>query len=188
MACIMGETCAGKSSFLEWAKTKSGLGERIGLVEVGKTLRAKYPPDHFAGRAAPTHTEPEAWNIFVDGVMGHIKDEAIDLILVDGQPRGARQASDIARMLGVDRVRFVVLWCSDERDVPQRAAIRFRDDPAGGALAEQRRINDPPDVLRTVCRLLEIGATVEAVDTSRDPQQFRTKLLHDLLNNEPVLP
>jgi hypothetical protein len=89
---VIGATNAGKSTFLSDAAY--GYGNRIGLVEVGKLMRMKYPPSHFKGQSNPKHTAVEAWQMMVDGVE-RAKQDMKHLILVDGQPRDIQQTHDI---------------------------------------------------------------------------------------------
>jgi hypothetical protein len=89
---VIGPTCAGKSSLLEAArKYNDGCHAPVfGLVEVGKALRAKHPPEFFRGQAAPKHTREEAWTLCDDRVREHIQNK-IPIILIDGQPRDVDQ-------------------------------------------------------------------------------------------------
>lgn len=89
---VIGSTGSGKSTFLQAAQIK--LGDAVGLVEVGKLLRAKYGPDYFKGQAAPDHTEAEAWKMCVDTIEEHRK-AGKQLILVDGQPRSMKQCRKV---------------------------------------------------------------------------------------------
>jgi predicted kinase len=85
---IMGTTCAGKSTFLD--DTLEKYKDDIGVVQVGKLLRAKYPPEYFEGQAAPEKTKIEAWNICYN-TTNELVEEGKSIILIDGQPRDEEQ-------------------------------------------------------------------------------------------------
>ena len=89
---VLGATNCGKSTLLSYAKTIQ-TSEGVcpyGFVEVGKMMRAKYPPDFFDGNGAPAHTQKEAWKMFLDGFHTE-RDAGKDIIFVDGQPRNMEQ-------------------------------------------------------------------------------------------------
>jgi hypothetical protein len=65
-----------------------------GTVEVGRMLRAKYPPEYFKGQAAPAHTAAEAWQLCIDGIEENIR-LGKKAILIDGQPRDEEQAEKV---------------------------------------------------------------------------------------------
>ena len=85
---VMGPTCAGKSTFLNAAVDE--FGSKVGLVQVGKILRERYSPEHFAGQAGPEHTEQEAWSIFEEEYQ-RLEAQGCRVILVDGMPRNRSQ-------------------------------------------------------------------------------------------------
>lgn len=86
---VIGITNSGKSTFLE--RMKRLRHDQVNLVEVGKQMRAKYPPEYFQGQGAPEHTAKEAWAMMVEGVAaGKGK-----FTLVDGQPRDIDQMEAI---------------------------------------------------------------------------------------------
>lgn len=60
---VIGATNAGKSTLISAAKEVG-----CGTVEVGKMMRAKYPPEYFQGQAAPTKTQGEAMQMMMDGI------------------------------------------------------------------------------------------------------------------------
>ena len=82
---LMGPTCSGKSRFVEAAKIK--YGPRLGLVEVGKAFRAKYPASYFKGQANPAHTAAEALQMYEQFLEEELIKPGIEIVLVDGQPR-----------------------------------------------------------------------------------------------------
>lgn len=88
----IGATNVGKSTLLNYAKSISSSEGTCpyGFVEVGKMMRAKYPPDFFSGSGAPVHTQKEAWKMFLDGVAVE-RDAGKEIIFIDGQPRNMEQ-------------------------------------------------------------------------------------------------
>lgn len=113
---VMGPTCAGKSSLLRLMKDRHP--DKVGLVEVGKALRAKYPVDYFKGHNNPDHTAQEAWDLCVSEVERHTKEGKV-IIVIDGQPRSPTQAKACASYGGsfseLDYNR-VFLWLSCSLD------------------------------------------------------------------------
>ena len=138
---IMGPTCAGKSAFL------SAVQERyssVGLVEIGKLLRAKYPPAYFKGQDAPAHTANEAWDLLLAGVAECGK-RAVSAVLIDGQPRDLPHVEMVCktytRQPELYICRFVHLFASREI-CEERAARRDAGDPEKLQLSRERMVND----------------------------------------------
>lgn len=136
---VMGCTCAGKSTFMQYARSVED--ERIGIVEVGKMLRAKYSPSAFEGKANSPKHAVEAWELFmkcVDDLLNAGK----TLILIDGQPRDMQQLEDMLTLFGNHHTLiFVLLHASLE--VREHRARTFRaDTPENLELALQRLRND----------------------------------------------
>lgn len=137
---IMGTTCAGKSTLINKARARNN--PKIGLVEIGKILRAKYPPEFFKGQAAPAHTQEEAWNLCFDAVNKHLE-VGCELILIDGQPRDLRQLATMMKdpWPGLYQVWYVLLHASMEER--ERRARQDRADTQGNLdLALARIKND----------------------------------------------
>ena len=147
LAFVIGPTNVGKSTFLSTvAKT---YGNRAGLIEVGKILRAKYPPGYFNGQAAPKHTAGEAWQLMVDGVDKALK-EGKEVILVDGQPRDVKQCQDILDnyilAAGLPfQAGFIHLFASTESR-KTRAEKRDGQDPEKLKLSLARMEGDLPSL------------------------------------------
>lgn len=133
---VMGPTCSGKSTFLRAASDFFEPGQ-LGLVEVGKMMRAKYPPEHFQGQAAPKHTAGEAWQMCVDAITAH-QVEGKRLILVDGQPRDRDQTINACAMY--PKAKF--LWLSAPLELRQTRALLTRDPDEYEALTKPRLTND----------------------------------------------
>jgi hypothetical protein len=130
---IMGPTNVGKSTFMDYAKAQPGCA----TVEVGRMLRAKYPPEFFAGQAAPKHTQAEAWQMMLDGIAA-AEAQGAARVFVDGQPRDMQQAERCVRF---DNSCFRLLWVPGTlREA--RAKNRDADDPAKLELSLHRLQTD----------------------------------------------
>lgn len=190
VAYIMGGTCSGKSTFLHYAKSK--LGGAVGLIEVGKLLRAKYDPSYFQGQAAPAHTQQEAWELFAEALEGYLKNDGVALVLVDGQPRDVPQAEGIIEKYcpwpGVFS-RFVYFFCHRDKQ-QERAAIRHKmlgpepvtpEDAARYDLAMDRVDNDRRAYCDVLVTLAKSCVPVQVVDTNGPVEGYQQDLLEDLL-------
>lgn len=152
---MMGPTNVGKSTALN-AIFEAGKGD-VGLVEVGKMLRAKYGEDYFKGQAAPAHTAVEAWNLMLEGVEKHAQDPKVKFVLIDGQPRDFDQCAK-SLALNYDRV-YVNLYASVEvREA--RANIRDANNPSKLALSLARMRGDIPMLYEIMSILLYEGQEV----------------------------
>ncbi len=100
---VIGATNAGKSTLLDTVRSYAG----VGMIEVGKMFRAKYPPEHFKGHANPAHTQVEAWQMFLDSRKAWAEKGA-RVAFVDGQPRDLEQCK-MALALPNPK-RFIHLW------------------------------------------------------------------------------
>lgn len=141
---VMGATNSGKTTFLE--KMAKDYPNPVGLVEVGKMMRAKYPPEHFAGQAAPKHTAIEAWSMMTVAVE-HCIDGRKRLILIDGQPRDMEQAIGVLDKYYSDTdnlssVKFLHMWALPDIRIA-RATNRDGHDVEKLALSIARMHNDP---------------------------------------------
>lgn len=159
---VTGMTNAGKSTFLDAHREDP----RHAFVEVGKALRAKYPPSHFAGKCNPAHTAAEAWAIYLAGVAQAEAREEVAFVFIDGQPRDAIQIEAVL----ADRERagrriFLHLW-APERTLRERAQRRDGADAERLALSMARLTNDVAPNYLTVCRLLSAGERVIIADTT----------------------
>jgi len=143
---VLGATNVGKSTFLE--KVKQAYSTDVHLIEVGKMLRAKYPPGHFQGQGAPAHTQNEAIDLLCHGInMG--EQLGSKYIIVDGQPRNVGQAESIMGWApwprSPHRIRAVVeLVCP--RAERERRALARDVDPDRKKLALDRLDRDVLDL------------------------------------------
>lgn len=152
---VIGGTNAGKSTFLhQLANHSPALG--VHLVEVGKILRAKYPPEKFKGQMAPDETEKEAWSLYCAGVREGFKNPLCSFILVDGQPRRMSQYSKVAaqaeRCEAVGLETWFVLVHAPYEIREARALVR---DPVGPArdLSTARLKTELPTILELVVHI-----------------------------------
>ena len=158
---VMGPTNAGKTRLMEAAKAAGH-----GTVEVGKLLRAKYPPSYFEGQAAPKKTQVEAWSLMLEGIR-EADNQGLDLCFIDGQPRDMQQA---AESLGLPYPKdYILIWApADVRR--ERAVARDSADPAKLELSLRRL---ETDLLTGYDVLAYIGchATIRFFDTTRIQQE-----------------
>lgn len=169
---VMGATCAGKTTFLNYASAATGRVLPVSLVQVGKMFREKYPPSHFEGQAAPEHTAGEAWEWCAAGIDAAAK-KGSRLILVDGQPRSVRQVQQVhAEIVPIFRTMFVLLHA--DLSVRMTRASRDESDPAKKDLTTRRLTNDLQSGYEVLTTLLEYGHRVQVsrTDTLRDAHDF----------------
>ena len=161
---VIGPTNAGKGCFLETCKAM--YPDAVGLVEVGKQMRAKYldpvsphyDPDHFKGEAAPASTAVEAWQMMLDGI-GANKD--CPVVLIDGQPRDIKQCKDI--LSTYTNAEFVHVYAPVEvRQV--RAELRDTGDEAKLALSRARMNTDAIKLYEILTRLINAGQRVHSLN------------------------
>lgn len=153
---VMGPTNAGKSTLLDAARNLPDFG----LIEVGKMMRAKYPPEHFKGQANPKHTAVEAWQMFTDSLAAHTA-AGKEYVLVDGQPRDDEQCA--AALALPNPKMFLNLWAPV---AIREARARARDtDPEKLALSLARLHGDLPK-LYDLISLLNARSVVVSADTS----------------------
>ena len=141
IVCVSGATCSGKSTVIrKLLEPNNGVFSRIkvGCIEVGKALRAKYPPSHFQGQAAPRHTQVEAWSIFTEQLNRCLEDKC-DIVFVDGQPRSPDQ---VQLMEELPHIPVIVHLTARRAKRQERAQVRFASDPEGMALYQAREERD----------------------------------------------
>lgn len=146
---VTGVTCTGKSSFLIYC---SALKKEIGVVEVGKELRKKYPPDYFEGSGAPKKTEKEAMKICLTGIGANIE-QGKKIILVDGQPRRESQVSILLKNTAKYKRLYLELVCSEEEQL-RRMKLRFPNDKESLQLAQLRFYKDKVDLAKVKMEML----------------------------------
>ncbi len=163
--CVMGPTNAGKSTFLQYMRQYNP--DRVGLVEVGKILRSRYPASYFEGQAAPTKTAEEAWMIMVSEIALY-KAAGKSVIFIDGQPRAIEQ---VQRMLKYYcdsedyECAFINLYAPEYiRRI--RATKRDGHDSEKLSLSLARMAGDLPRLYEVISILMNNGQEVLTFDTS----------------------
>lgn len=163
---VIGATNVGKSTFL---KKVSEAHNYVGLVEVGRLMRAKYHPSHFKGEANPKHTAAEAWQMIKDEIVRNMN-EGRRVILIDGQPRDQTQLEAIASGQHAPEgakhgFEFIHLWAPKSVRIA-RANERDKDDPAKLALSMERIDRDCLSVYDILTQLITAKLDVNSFDTS----------------------
>lgn len=144
-----GVTCAGKDTLMDRAQEL--YPNLVGLVNVGKEFRKRYPPEYFQGKGAMLHTEREAIEIFETQLAEQRKDKKI--IFVSGQPRMVAQIKET-----IGKYSGTILWLhvSDET-LKQRLEKRFVGDPGSYQLSLKRLSNDRIQLFDVVFELIKSG-------------------------------
>lgn len=170
---VMGPTCAGKSVLIEAAKRV--WGQSLGLVEVGKAFRAKYPPSYFAGQANPSHTRDEAIKMYFEFIERELSKPDLRLILIDGQPR----QSQVAPIVGsyVDHLKLFLHLDASVDTRRARVSARFPLNADGTAqeaatLAMQRIDNDRLTYYEVIMDLMKSRIHIEVFDTDRPASEW----------------
>jgi len=136
---MTGATNSGKSTALK-ALFEAGQGE-VGLIEVGKLLRAKYGEAYFKGQAAPAHTQSEAWSLFLEALHTHEADPKVRFVVADGQPRSFDQVYNSLKLPN-ERIYVNLYAPADVREA--RAKARDSANPEKLALSLARLHGDIP--------------------------------------------
>ncbi len=174
---VMGVTNVGKSTLMDTARGYDAkpdpadegrvFGAGIGLIEVGKMMRAKYPPEHFKGQGAPAHTQVEAWQMLLDSLKTHVEN-GMRVAIVDGQPRNLEQCEWALAM--PNPKLFLHLW-APPRVREARAAKRDVADPDRAKLTAARLTTDLVALYDVMMRLqvqqLTKWCSVQVADTSQ---------------------
>lgn len=190
LAFIMGCTCVGKSTLLTHAARN--YPALVGLVEVGKALRAKYldpsspfyDPDYFKGQAAPKHTQVEAWDICERQIREHVA-AGKRLILIDGQPRSLDQVENCFTRLDRSWPKAFVLLDASLEERERRLAMRFRlpDEQHQFDLGKQRLVNDMVTYYTVLTDLIRRGQHVDVFDFNAPSLPVTMHLLFQMEHN-----
>lgn len=159
---VMGPTCAGKSTFLNLCKEIGG--NSVALVEVGKALRAKYPPSHFQGQNNPKHVAEEAWSICKHAIWDAHADGRTH-VFIDGQPRDIPQTRRCVEQFpsASFSLRFLLIDASlEERE--RRARATREGDNLELALARLR--NDMASYYSVLVELAKYGIYPSVFDST----------------------
>ncbi len=176
---VIGATGAAKSTFLKAAQ--EAMPERVGVVEVGKKMRAMFPPDYFKGQAAPAHTEQLAMELCDDGILDCIRNGK-SVVLIDGQPRTVEQANILIGKYtgGIDTLkyncRFIHLF-APTAVCKERLLKRDGADAGSLDLAMARLTGDLPALYEVLSILIDFDSNrVLTFDTSNPKYDPATAL------------
>lgn len=182
---LMGMTGAGKSTLIR--RLCQFEPEKVGAIEVGRMLRAKYGEAYFNGQAAPKHTQGEAWDMYVAGVNALVAQKK-QLILVDGQPRDIQQARDVEGLWKYPhRTDFVLLHADHETRLDRvKERAKTADNPTDHlALALQRMHNDYVNFYVVTAELLRQGQCIRVIDTNLSPDALAERVLAEYAERIP---
>lgn len=144
---VTGVTCAGKDTMMERAADL--YPNLVGLVQVGKEFRRRYPPGYFKGKGAMQSTEAEALEIF-NQQLEAVKNKKI--IFVSSQPRLVSQIS-----FTVGKHPGTIVWMNvSEETLLKRLERRFPNDPESIGLSMKRLSNDRIDLYDVIFNLMKL--------------------------------
>ena len=130
---IFGMTNSGKSTLLDHMRHFKD----IGVIEVGKEMRKRYPPGYFDGKGAMAKTEDEVWKI-VDTSYAAAQRAGRKVVLLDGQPRLPVQIQQLESRFGP----FALIWLHTHEEVIRERSEARAQTPEGLELSNKRMIND----------------------------------------------
>jgi len=154
---VIGPTNVGKTTLMDMLSKFPG----IGTVEVGKRMRAKYPPSYFKGSAAPAHTETETMAMCTDTIEEH-QAAGKKICFIDGQPRSLKQLDFFAAL--PNPKLFWLQWAS-EGVRTERALKRDAADEAKLQLSMDRMRGDCVTLFDIVTMLIHRGEQVAVRNT-----------------------
>lgn len=156
----------------------------MGLVEVGKILRAKYPPGHFDGQANPKKTQSEAWQLCEQGVQQCV-DEGKQVILIDGQPRDVSQVGLCVYSFPSSEYELIYLLVDAALDERDRRARLSRSGEDLETLAIPRLTNDMISYYPVLVELIKMNLKLRVFDSTnphRIPvEELFSPLVDDIL-------
>lgn len=180
----LGPTGVGKSTLVEYAATQTNCG----CIQVGKLLRAKYPPEHFQvgdrrEHGNPRNTKEEAWQLLLDGTQELSLDRKW-FAWIDGQPRDVEQVERVHAELGDYNKVFLNLHAP--REVRwDRLKDTHGDDRGSLALAEGRLDGDVIALYDVISKLLELEYPVITLNTA-DEERTPFWLFQDVMGRAIV--
>lgn len=163
---IVGVTNSGKTTLLDHLRNEPW----VGMAEIGKEMRKRYPPSHFKGRGAMKETEAEVWEIFKQHHQEAV-DRGCQVLLCDGQPRLPEQVGIMRRRYGP--VSLLQLY-APLRVLCDRAARRDAE-PEALELSWQRLTNDYVQLYQVLAEWHMDHSVLEhfaVVDTKKPPHQW----------------
>ncbi len=181
---LMGISCSGKSTLLQAAQTEDdlrrieGLDPVFGVIEVGKTLRERYPPEHFKGEGAPAHTQEEALDIFRTRMDAFTH---LPIVLVDGQPRNTDQIEAVVNHTTAKchRTPLLLVLHASEEILFKRADLRDTEDEEATQLAHTR-IKGDATFLYPVLTCLSAIHDIPAVIIDAESPTFTAQALKQI--------
>ena len=111
---VIGVTCSGKSTFIDYCVKE--FGDIVFPVQIGKILRAKYPPEYFEGLGAMAKTSAEVSQLLRRAITEFAQSDKV-VMLLDGVPREASQVpllQQLATDSGILGIYCLHLQCSDD--------------------------------------------------------------------------
>lgn len=206
---IGGATCAGKGTFLDYAQAQ--LGNRVYLVQIGKIMRTRHPPEFFDGKGAMQSTEAEVWEIFAEELTKGLADPNVRLILLDGLPRmGGQIPKLLSYFNSFVQYGFVFLHASQEtrkkrvisrfpypgEENPPRPPMPGETDKVKNNrdLSDRRVTNDLIQIHDVLAEVTMAGFPINFVSTEGPPESYCRHLLEQLwgsritpLSSDPVI-
>lgn len=129
---LFGQTNTGKSHLCDFLRKR----EHIGLIEIGREMRRRHPPEYFEGKGAMDKTEAEVWRIVDEA---RVRNAGKQVIVIDGQPRLKRQVDELRDRFGP----FAMIWLhAPDSVLRDRAIKRAAGDRAQLKLSLDRMVND----------------------------------------------
>jgi hypothetical protein len=156
MLCFMGITCVGKDTLAERMQTR--WPDDIGLIQVGKEFRRRYPPEFFQGKAAMPSTEKEAWEIFDEQYKQSIDKK---IVIVIGQPRLVSQLHELRKR---DENCDYYLLTASNKVINDRIDGRFNTGHEGWrTLALDRVTNDKVQLYELLVEMIRLDMEIKNV-------------------------
>ncbi len=173
---VIGCNGTGKTTLMDVVKKDF---PAFGTVEVGRMMREKYPPSHFAGQSNPAHTATEAWQMLLDG-MAKAFVEGKEIVFVDGQPRDIDQARNCLELW--PDAQYLHLYASDEVR-KNRCRGRDSEDPEKLKLSTARHESDSINNYKVLCLLLENRASIVTQEIDqKEGASFSTDEYRELIS------
>lgn len=155
---LIGTTCSGKDYLAEAAE--KDYPKTFGVVQVGKEMRRRHPPEYFRGLGAMPHTEDEAQNIYKEQ-LNSAKAAGKSKIIIVGQPRMKSQVNKVF----LPNPGKVIWLNAADNVIKARIKERFVNDHAALDLANARVTNDKLQLFEVLFELLHLGTKIQCFNT-----------------------